>query len=251
LGAPPVLVDHTADVDAIHHAGGAVRGIENFKMFGMVNLLTNGGPGSTTEPPATRDIAFVFQQYSLYPHLSLYDNLAFPLRSPMHCESKEMIRQKVKKVANLLHIESKLHIRATALSGGQMQRVAIGRALVRSPSIFLMDEPLSSLDAKLRSELRLELKCIQQEMGSIILYVTHDQTDAMITASPSPRRLAHCERNNELNGLVSHHHCRSCTWEIPTLTKQVPNVYPSPDGEIRAGRLSGQGPDHDCCCYPE
>ena len=133
----------------------------------------------TAEPPSSRDVAFVFQQYSLYPHMTVYENLAFPLRSPARRVPEPAVRARVEEIARLLHIEDKLGRRATQLSGGQMQRVAIGRALVRSPSIYLMDEPLSSLDAKLRSELRVELKRIQRELGATILYVTHDQTEAM------------------------------------------------------------------------
>jgi multiple sugar transport system ATP-binding protein len=141
------------------------------------------GRDVTHEPPAARDVAFVFQQYSLYPHLTVYDNLAFPLRSPARRTPEAKVRQRVDAIAELLHIGSKLGNRATSLSGGEMQRVAIGRALVREPSIYLMDEPLSSLDAKLRAELRLELKRIQVELGATILYVTHDQIEAMTMAS--------------------------------------------------------------------
>lgn len=141
-----------------------------------------GGREMTAAPPAARDVAFVFQQYSLYPHLSVYDNLAFPLRSPLRRHSAADIDRKVRAVAGLLRIEGKLQNRATQLSGGQMQRVAIGRALVRAPAVYLMDEPLSSLDAKLRAELRLELKRVQQELGATIIYVTHDQTEAMTMA---------------------------------------------------------------------
>jgi len=141
------------------------------------------GRDVTQEAPGTRDIAFVFQQYSLYPHLSVYDNLAFPLRSPARRIPEPIIRKRVEETAELLHITSKLGNRATRLSGGEMQRVAIGRALVRDPAIHLMDEPLSSLDAKLRAELRLELKRIQVELGATILYVTHDQVEAMTMAS--------------------------------------------------------------------
>jgi len=137
----------------------------------------------TRDPPGTRDIAFVFQQYSLYPHLTVYDNLAFPLRSPARRIPEPAIRKRVEQTAELLHITGKLANRATKLSGGEMQRVAIGRALVRDPAIYLMDEPLSSLDAKLRAELRLELKRIQVELGATILYVTHDQVEAMTMAS--------------------------------------------------------------------
>ncbi len=142
-----------------------------------------GGEDVTVEPPAVRDVAFVFQQYSLYPHLSVYDNLAFPLRSPARRLPDDQVHKRVQDVAALLHIESKLANKATRLSGGEMQRVAIGRALVRAPSIYLMDEPLSSLDAKLRAELRLELKRIQVELGATILYVTHDQIEAMTMAT--------------------------------------------------------------------
>ena len=134
------------------------------------------------QAPAERDVAFVFQQYSLYPHLTVYDNLAFPLRSPARRMDEGFIRRRVQQVAELLHIEQKLENRATALSGGEMQRVAIGRALVREPAVYLMDEPLSSLDAKLRAELRLELKRIQRELSTTILYVTHDQIEAMTMA---------------------------------------------------------------------
>jgi multiple sugar transport system ATP-binding protein len=132
--------------------------------------------------PAYRDCAFVFQQYSLYPHLTVFDNLAFPLRSPLRRADPAEIRRRVNEVAELLHIERKLQRKATALSGGEMQRVAIGRALVREPRVFLMDEPLSSLDARLREELRVELKRIQRRNGATVVYVTHDQVEATTLA---------------------------------------------------------------------
>jgi multiple sugar transport system ATP-binding protein len=141
------------------------------------------GRDATEEPPALRDVAFVFQQYSLYPHLSVYDNLAFPLRAPARRIEEAEIRKRVERIAQLVRIDHKLANPATRLSGGEMQRVAIGRALVRRPSIYLMDEPLSSLDAKLRSDLRVELKHIQADLGATMLYVTHDQTEAMTMAS--------------------------------------------------------------------
>ncbi|MER8509734.1 ABC transporter ATP-binding protein [Mesorhizobium sp. M0894] len=140
------------------------------------------GHDTTTLSPAERDTAFVFQQYSLYPHLSVYDNLAFPLRSPARKMPEDQIRRRVEDVAKMVRIHHKLNNRSTKLSGGEMQRVAIGRALVRKPSIYLMDEPLSSLDAKLRADLRLELKRIQAELGATMLYVTHDQIEAMTMA---------------------------------------------------------------------
>ncbi len=133
-------------------------------------------------PPAARDVAFVFQQYSLYPHMTVFDNMAFPLRAPGRRIAKDLITARVREIATLLHIDHKLDNKATQLSGGEMQRVAIGRALVREPTVYLMDEPLSSLDAKLRAELRLELKRIQQDIGATIVYVTHDQTEAMTMA---------------------------------------------------------------------
>ncbi|ESZ50250.1 ABC transporter ATP-binding protein [Mesorhizobium sp. RSR565B] len=141
-----------------------------------------GGHDATTLSPAERDTAFVFQQYSLYPHLSVYDNLAFPLRSPARKVPEDQIRRRIEEVAKMVRIHHKLNNRSTKLSGGEMQRVAIGRALVRKPSIYLMDEPLSSLDAKLRADLRLELKRIQAELGATMLYVTHDQIEAMTMA---------------------------------------------------------------------
>ncbi len=141
------------------------------------------GRSVVEDTPAQRNVAMVFQQYSLYPHLSVRDNLAFPLRSPILRTPDEAIRRKVAEVAEVLRISHKLDNRATALSGGEMQRVSIGRALVRDPTIYLMDEPLSSLDAKLRAELRIELKRVQADLGATLLYVTHDQIEAMTMAT--------------------------------------------------------------------
>lgn len=145
--------------------------------------ITIDGRDATKLSPAERDTAFVFQQYSLYPHLTVYENLAFPLRSPIRGLSEVEIDSKVREIAKLVRIDDKLQNQSTRLSGGQMQRVAIARALVRSPSIYLMDEPLSSLDAKLRGDLRIELKRIQRELGATVLYVTHDQVEAMTLAT--------------------------------------------------------------------
>jgi multiple sugar transport system ATP-binding protein len=141
-----------------------------------------GGADFTLAAPAQRGCAFVFQQYSLYPHLSVYDNLAFPLRVPGRRMPEPEIARRIDAVAAKLHITSKLQRKATQLSGGEMQRVAIGRALVREPRVYLMDEPLSSLDAKLREELRVELKRIQRESGATVVYVTHDQVEATTLA---------------------------------------------------------------------
>ena len=141
------------------------------------------GASVIDDTPAQRDVAMVFQQYSLYPHLTVRDNLAFPLRSPIIAMDEAEITNKVNDVAGVLRIAHKLDNKATNLSGGEMQRVAIGRALVRNPRIYLMDEPLSSLDAKLRADLRVELKRIQAELGATFLYVTHDQIEAMTMAT--------------------------------------------------------------------
>ena len=136
----------------------------------------------TDDQPASRDVSFVFQQFSLYPHYTVYENLAFPLRSPMRKLPEEEIQKKIENISKMLKISNKLKNKATELSGGEMQRVAIGRALVRRPNIYLMDEPLSSLDAKLRESLRVELKNIQTNLNATILYVTHDQAEATTLA---------------------------------------------------------------------
>ncbi len=141
-----------------------------------------GGQEATLWHPAQRDLAFVFQQFSLYPHLTVHDNLAFPLRAPGRRLPTQEIERRIQEVAGLLRIDHKLKNKATKLSGGEMQRVAIGRALVREPKVLLMDEPMSSLDAKLREELRGELKRIQARLGATIVYVTHDQVEATTLA---------------------------------------------------------------------
>ena len=142
-----------------------------------------GGRSVVGETPAQRDVAMVFQQYSLYPHLTVRENLAFPLRSPVLNWPEDRIAAKVAEVASVLRIAHKLDNKATRLSGGEMQRVSIGRALVRDPAIYLMDEPLSSLDAKLRADLRIELKRIHHDLKATLLYVTHDQIEAMTMAT--------------------------------------------------------------------
>ncbi|MEM6382627.1 MAG: ABC transporter ATP-binding protein [Pseudomonadota bacterium] len=145
--------------------------------------ITIEGQSVANLTPAQRNVAMVFQQYSLYPHMTVRDNLAFPLRSPILKTPENEIARQVQKVAEVLHIPHKLDNKATELSGGEMQRVSIGRALVRDPNIYLMDEPLSSLDAKLRADLRIELKRIHADLGATLLYVTHDQIEAMTMAT--------------------------------------------------------------------
>lgn len=136
-----------------------------------------GEKNVTKLPPAERDIAFVFQSFSLYPHLSVYENLAFPLRAVRTSQSE--IDKRVKMAASTLHIERLLDRKPDKLSGGEQQRVTIGRAIVRRPKVFLMDEPLSALDAKLRTEMRAEIKRLQTDQAATTIYVTHDQLEAM------------------------------------------------------------------------
>ncbi len=128
-------------------------------------------------PPKDRDIAMVFQNYALYPHMSVYDNMAFGLK--LRKMSQEEIDRRVQEAAKILEISEYLDRRPKALSGGQRQRVAMGRAIVREPAAFLMDEPLSNLDAKLRVQMRSEIGLLQERLGTTTLYVTHDQVEAM------------------------------------------------------------------------
>lgn len=129
--------------------------------------------------PAKRDVAFVFQYYTLYPNLTVRKNLEFPLRSKLRNFSEEKVAERVSQAAKVLRIEHLLDRDTTKLSGGEMQRVAIGRAIVRSPRVFLMDEPLSNLDAKLREAMRAELAHLHLDLGKTFFYVTHDQIEAM------------------------------------------------------------------------
>ncbi len=130
--------------------------------------------------PKDRNVGMVFQSYALYPHMTVYDNIAFGLKIKKY--PKNEIDKKVKEVAKMLHIEELLHRKPSQLSGGQQQRVALARAIVKEPDIFLMDEPLSNLDAKLRVEMRTELKRLQKDLKITTIYVTHDQIEAMTMA---------------------------------------------------------------------
>src|ERR671914_1663096 len=130
--------------------------------------------------PKDRDIAMVFQNYALYPHMSVYDNMSYGLRIKRF--SKQEIDARVQKAAGILELSNFLERKPRQLSGGQRQRVAMGRAIVREPAVFLFDEPLSNLDAKLRVQMRIEIKQLQQRLGTTSLYVTHDQVEAMTLA---------------------------------------------------------------------
>jgi multiple sugar transport system ATP-binding protein len=136
-----------------------------------------GGNDVTNLPPKSRDIAMVFQNYALYPHMTVYENMAFALK--LRHTSKPEIDRRVKEAAALLQLEEYLARKPKALSGGQRQRVAMGRAIVREPQVFLMDEPLSNLDAKLRVQTRSQIATLQAKLGVTTVYVTHDQVEAM------------------------------------------------------------------------
>ncbi|WP_066457705.1 ABC transporter ATP-binding protein [Anaerotruncus rubiinfantis] len=139
--------------------------------------LAIGGRRMNETPPRDRDIAMVFQNYALYPHMTVYDNMAFGLK--MRKIPKAEIHRRVEDAARQLEITELLPRKPKALSGGQRQRVALGRAMVRDPAVFLLDEPLSNLDAKLRAAMRAEISRLHQRLGSTFVYVTHDQTEAM------------------------------------------------------------------------
>lgn len=152
------------------------------RMIAGLEEITEGdllidGQRVNNVPPKDRNIAMVFQNYALYPHMTVFDNMAFGLK--LAGLSKDAIRQRVGRAAKLLEIETLLDRKPKDMSGGQRQRVAIGRAIVRNPKVFLFDEPLSNLDAKLRVQTRIELQKLHRELNATIIYVTHDQVEAM------------------------------------------------------------------------
>ncbi len=153
-----------------------VAGLEDI----TAGKLIIDGKDCTKEPPKNRDIAMVFQNYALYGHMTIYENMAFSLT--LRKESKELIHRKVMAAAEILDLKSQLNKKPKQLSGGQRQRVAMGRAIVRNPKLFLFDEPLSNLDAKLRGSMRRELILLHKKLNATIMYVTHDQTEALTLA---------------------------------------------------------------------
>lgn len=155
------------------------------RMVAGLEDITNGaliidGKDCTRLPPKDRDIAMVFQNYALYGHMTIYENMAFSLT--LRKEKKEIIHRKVMAAAEILDLKSQLNKKPKQLSGGQRQRVAIGRAIVRNPKVFLFDEPLSNLDAKLRGSMRRELILLHKKLNATMMYVTHDQTEALTLA---------------------------------------------------------------------
>ena len=153
-----------------------LRMIAGLEDISSGELIIDGKLMNDVEPK-DRDIAMVFQSYALYPHMTVYDNMAFSLK--LKKTPKDQIDKAVREAARILDLEKLLDRKPRALSGGQRQRVAMGRAIVRSPKVFLMDEPLSNLDAKLRGQMRVEISKLHQRLGATIIYVTHDQTEAM------------------------------------------------------------------------
>ncbi|ERJ85219.1 ABC transporter, ATP-binding protein [Peptostreptococcaceae bacterium oral taxon 113 str. W5053] len=156
------------------------------RMIAGLNSITEGellfdGRLMNKVAPKDRNIAMVFQSYALYPHMTVYDNMAFALK--MKKERKEVIHDRVMEAAEILQIKDYLYSKPSDISGGQRQRVALGRAMVRKPGVFLMDEPLSNLDAKLREHMRVELVRLHKSLGTTSIYVTHDQTEAMTMAT--------------------------------------------------------------------
>ncbi|HHY49325.1 MAG TPA: ABC transporter ATP-binding protein, partial [Alphaproteobacteria bacterium] len=156
-----------------------LRAIAGLESIDSGDILIDGKPVQTLHA-SERDIAFVFQSYALYPHLSVYENIAFPLKATGQGHAE--VERAVRSIADALDINHLLKRKPSALSAGDMQRVAIGRALVRRPKAILLDEPIGSLDAKLREGMRVELKRLHLENGSTSIYVTHDQVEAMSLA---------------------------------------------------------------------
>ncbi|MDO5422217.1 MAG: ABC transporter ATP-binding protein [Eubacteriales bacterium] len=167
---------------AMHCIAGLLHPVKGEIRFGdeVMTLADGSKKEKTFVPPQERNIAMVFQEYALYPNMTVRENMSFALKTKK--APKEEIEKRVNYMANMLSIEQLLDRRPAELSGGQRQRVALGRALVRDPQVFLLDEPLGNLDAKLRDQVRYELKKIQEQLGITTIYVTHDQTEAMTMA---------------------------------------------------------------------
>lgn len=167
---------------AMHCIAGLLHPVSGEITFGeeIMTSVNEKGKDKTFVPPQERNIAMVFQEYALYPNMTVRENMSFALKTKK--VPKEEIDKRVDYMANMLSIEQLLDRRPAELSGGQRQRVALGRALVRDPQVFLLDEPLGNLDAKLRDQVRYELKKIQEQLGITTIYVTHDQTEAMTMA---------------------------------------------------------------------
>lgn len=192
---------------AMHCVAGLLEPIDGKIRFGET-LMTeiSGGKKKTFVPPQERNIAMVFQEYALYPNMTVRKNMSFALETKK--TPKEEINKRVDTMAKMLSIDHLLDRRPAELSGGQRQRVALGRALVRDPQVFLLDEPLGNLDAKLRDQVRYELKKIQTQLGITTIYVTHDQTEAMTMADHIVlMKDGHVMQEGTPNDLYNHPNC--------------------------------------------
>ena len=183
-------------------------------------------------PPDKRDIAMVFQSIALYPHMSVAQNIGFPLK--MARVARPEINRRVQEVSNLLHVGELLHRRVHELSGGQRQRIALGRAVIRDPAVFLFDEPLSSLDAKLRVEMRVELKKLHERLGATFIYVTHDQVEALTMAD----RIAVMDA-----GRIQQYGSPDDVYRRPS-NKMVANFLGDPGMNFVAGRMAERNGAH-------
>ena len=192
--------------------------------------------------PRERDIAMVFQNYALYPHMSVFDNMAYGLKIAR--VAREEIRARVEKAAAMLELTPYLGRKPRELSGGQRQRVAMGRAIVRNPAAFLFDEPLSNLDAKLRVQMRMEIKALQRELGVTALYVTHDQVEAMTLAD---RMIVMNDGRAEQIGRPLEIYDDPATTFVAGFIGSPPmNFLPDPEG----GGVTGVRPEHLRLCTP-
>jgi multiple sugar transport system ATP-binding protein len=217
-------------------------------------------------PPAQRGIAMVFQSYALYPHMTVYENMAFGLK--LARENKEAVQRKVHEAARILQLDPLLKRKPRELSGGQRQRVAIGRAIVRNPKVFLFDEPLSNLDAALRVQMRIEIAKLDNDLNATMIYVTHDQVEAMTLADKivvlnagvveqvgSPLELYHHPRNLFVAGFIGSPKMNFLPTQITaadggTATVRLPGgasiAVPVEPGRVRAGEAATMGvrPEH-------
>jgi ABC-type sugar transport system ATPase subunit len=191
-------------------------------------------------PPGERDVAMVFQSYALYPHMTVFDNLAFSLRNQK--VPKEEIRERVARAAEILELDKLIKRKPKQLSGGQRQRVALGRAIVREPAVFLMDEPLSNLDAALRVQTRAEILKLQKRLGTTTIYVTHDQVEAMTMGDRiAVMRLGVLQQIGTPEELYLH---PANTFVATFIGSPAMNLVPSGVVGLGDGRLAGFRPEH-------
>ena len=178
----PVRTDAALTAFSFNHGGMSMDQIFSYAVREQEGLVKIDGKIVNLVEPSDRNVSMVFENYALYPHLSVYDNIAFPLRSKLYRKSEAEIKTAIDKIAKLMRIDMLYERKPSQLSNGQRQRVAIGRCLVRTPNVFLMDEPLAHLDAKLKHTMRTELKEMQSAFNTTTIYVTHDYMEAMSLA---------------------------------------------------------------------